>query len=72
MSADRRKVLTMLRDGKLTVDEAEAMLDAFSPQNTAESQVTKLEITGQEVAVGRFHADLLDQFRACWVETPAL
>ncbi|MDP6041934.1 MAG: sigma 54-interacting transcriptional regulator [Candidatus Latescibacteria bacterium] len=42
MSADRRKVLTMVSEGKISVEDAEAMLDALEPKQTASGSKVKL------------------------------
>ena len=69
MSADRRKVLTMLSEGKVTVDEAEAMLDALNPQNTAGANIPKLEVAGASEVTKQLKARIQEVART---ESPVL
>ena len=48
MYTERRQILTMLKDHKLSVDEAEAMLDAIVPKTTVGEMISpKLEYVGE-------------------------
>ena len=47
MYTARRKVLTLLKDGKVSVLEAEEMLDAISPQKKGGEPVQKVTILGE-------------------------
>jgi len=49
MLSERRKILTMLKEGKLSVDEAEELLDALekAPEQFDESDRPKVEIVGK-------------------------
>ena len=56
MSANRRKVLTMLQEDKVNVEEAEAMLDALAPQRTVGGHIPKMEIVGESEAAKQLRA----------------
>ena len=45
MNEERKKVLAMLADGKITADEAERLLDTLQDKNTATSPQTALAKT---------------------------
>lgn len=53
MYTARRKVLTLLRDGKLSVSEAEEMLDAISPQEKVGESIPKVTVLGESEATKR-------------------
>lgn len=53
MFTARRKVLTLLKDGKLSVSEAEEMLDAIGPQKKSGEAIPKVTILGESEATKR-------------------
>jgi len=58
MSTARRKVLTLLKDGKVSVSEAEEMLDAISPQKKVGEAIPKVTILGESEATKRVRANV--------------
>lgn len=59
MYAAQRKVLTLLHDHKLTVDEAEALLDAMkTPQQSPEPSIPKVELIGTSRWTQQFRTNL--------------
>ena len=56
MLAERRKVLTMLRDGKVSVDEAEQMLDLLVGSEDPSADELQMKLIGESPAMKEFTA----------------
>jgi two-component system, NtrC family, response regulator len=70
MNQSRRKVLTMVHDGKLTVDEAEDLLDAIEiPLDRMVPEIPRIELVGESEQM-RAYRKRLDRIAA--TQSPAL
>ena len=70
MYTERRQILTMLKDHKLSVDEAEAMLDAITPKTTVGEVIPpKLEYVGESDKARRLRERMQE---AAHTESPVL
>ena len=54
MNATKRKILTMLHDHKISIDEAQDMLDALELKANTPQSVPKIEIIGDSTWVQEF------------------
>jgi len=70
MYTERREILTMLKDHKLSVGEAEAMLDAITPKTTVGEVIpSKLEYVGESKTTQRLRERMQE---AAHTESPVL